>query len=99
MRLFRFYLTGLLLSAAVAAAQDQDNEDFHVEVTAGAWIRGTSGTIQSGTAPVDLKSDLAIGQNEAQFYGRLVLKPARRHRLVVEGFPYSLSGTNQVTRT
>jgi hypothetical protein len=98
MRLLRFYLTVLAVSAATLAAQD-DNESFHIEVTAGGWIRDTSGTIQSGVTPVDLRSDLAIDQKATQFYGRLVLKPARRHRFVVEGVPYGLSGANNISRT
>jgi hypothetical protein len=55
-------------------------------------VRGTSGAIQSGITPVDLQSDLGIRQNHPQFAGKLVVKPARRHRLLIEGAPYRLTG-------
>ncbi len=79
-------------------AQDQGVEDFRIEVTAGWWLRNTSGTIQSGGTPVDLHRDLDIAANEPQFLGRLVFKPAARHRLILEGSPYRLRGTADINR-
>jgi hypothetical protein len=80
------------------SAQDRGVEDFRVEVTAGWWLRDTRGTIQSGIAPVDLRGDLDIAQDEPQFTGRLVFKPAARHRLIFEGSPFRLRGTAEVNR-
>ena len=97
MWLRQFYLIFAL--APVLMAQDRGMEDFRFEVTAGGWLRDTRGTIQSGITPVDLRGDLDIAQDEPQFLGRLIFKPARRHRLIVEGSPYRLRGTADVTRT
>lgn len=87
-----------LALAPVLAAQDRGVEDFRIEVTAGWWLRDTTGTIQSGVTPVDLRGDLDIASNEPQFLGRLVFKPAPRHRLILEGTPYRLRGTADVNR-
>ena len=81
-----------------AAALAQQVENFRVELTASAWILGTKGTIQSGITPVDLKADLAIEQSKPTFFGRLVVKPTRRNRLIVEGLPYRLTGENTIAR-
>ena len=97
MRLSRFYLTASLALALPLCGQP-DPESFHLEVTAGAWVRNASGTIQSGVTPVDLQADLGIEQNQPQFFGALVFKPARRHRLIVEGSPYRLSGNHTAVR-
>ena len=94
----QFYPIFAFALAPALAGQDRDVEDFRVEVTAGWWLRDTRGTIQSGIAPVDLRGDLDIAQNEPQFLGRLVFKPAARHRLIFEGTPYRLRGTADVTR-
>ncbi len=88
----------ILVMAPALLAQDRGVQDFRVEVTAGWWLRDTRGTIQSGITPVDLRGDLEIAQNEPQFLGRLVFKPAARHRLIVEGTPFRLRGTADVTR-
>jgi hypothetical protein len=76
-----------------------DPEDFHVEITGDAWILHTSGHIQSGALPIDLRTDLGVDQNVPTFFGRLVVKPARRHRIIVEGTPFDLSGRNTITRS
>jgi hypothetical protein len=102
MSLLRFLVgaLGLLLSVAVSLrAASIDPEDFHVEVTGDAWILNTSGHIQSGPTPVDLRGDLGVEQNQPAFFGKLVLKPGRKHRIIVEGTPYELNGRNTITRT
>ncbi len=80
--------------AAGVAAQD----DFRVEATAAGWFASIRGTVQAAGLPVDLQSDLALG-DRATFLGQLVFKPGRRHRLLVEGSPYSFDGVNTVSRT
>ena len=57
-----------------------------------------TGTLQSGVIPIDLKTDLDLSQRLI-FFGRLVVKPGVRHRVVVEGSPYSYSGSNALSRT
>ena len=80
------------------AAGAQTIEDFHFEVTASAWLTDPSGTIQSGISPVDLRNDLNLERWNLQFFGNLVVKPGKRHRLWIEGTPYRLTGVNEVTR-
>ncbi|MSO23706.1 MAG: hypothetical protein EXQ58_10760 [Acidobacteria bacterium] len=96
--------TGLVVLALVAiplplAAQDKDLESFHVEVTAAVWWLGATGQVQSGNTAVDLKSDLGIGNSKVNFLGKLVLKPARKHRVLFEVIPYRLEGDNTLART
>jgi hypothetical protein len=76
-----------------------DPEHFRVELTGAAWIMNTSGTIQSDGTPINFVSDLAAAQQQPTFYGRLVVKPARKHRIVIEGTPFRVSGNNDVQRT
>jgi hypothetical protein len=76
-----------------------DPEDFRIEVTGSAWIVSSGGSIQANGTPVDLVSDLNVSQREPTFYGQLVFKPARKHRIVVEGAPFRLSGLNTISRT
>jgi hypothetical protein len=85
-------------SAAWPVTSD-DSESFHVEITGSAWLVDSGGTIQAGGSPVDLVSDLGAQQQQPAFYGRLVIKPGRRHRIVVEGMPLRLNGYNIVSRT
>jgi hypothetical protein len=47
---------------------------------------------------VDLRSDLNL-EDTYNFQGRLVFKPGRRHRIIVDGGPYESSGRNQLSRT
>ena len=88
-------LAALLLSLPGAA---QELENFRVELSTAAWLVDSSGTIQWGIAPVDLRRDLHIGQAQPHFFGKLVVKPARRHRLIVEGVPYRLDGAGEISR-
>jgi hypothetical protein len=87
----------VLLLTWPAAAQG-DAESFRVELTASAWVLNPSGTIQSGITPVDLRRDLRLQQRQPHFFGKLVVKPGRRHRLMVEGIPYRLSGAATISR-
>jgi hypothetical protein len=88
----------LLLLTSVARAQHNGLEDFRVEVSGYAWIVDAHGTIQSGIVPIDLRRDLNIEQDQPRFYGKLVVKPARHHRLIVEGAPYRMDGAANLTR-
>jgi hypothetical protein len=90
-------LLAVLLLTLPAAAQE-DFENFRLELTASAWLVSPSGAIQSGIIPVDLRRDLELEQSKPHFFGRLVVKPARRHRLTIEGIPYRLNGAANVSR-
>jgi hypothetical protein len=59
----------------------------------------SGGNIQANGSPIDLVTDLGAQQQQPTFYGRLVIKPARKHRIVLEGTPFSIQGHNTVTRT
>lgn len=82
---------------ALPVFAQSDPEAFHVEVTADAWRTGVQGTLQSLGVPIDLRTDLNLA-NTSTFFGRFVLKPARRHRIIVEGAPYSFDGRNLLSR-
>ncbi|MGI8961409.1 MAG: hypothetical protein ACR2IV_16940 [Bryobacteraceae bacterium] len=95
---------GVLRAAGEPANNGDDPENFRVEITGSAWVVNSSGTIQAGTAllpssVIDLKSDLGVTQRQPTFYGRLVAKPGRKHRIVIEGTPVRLQGRNTVSRT
>lgn len=91
----RLFAVTLLLCAAAGA---EDLENFRVEVTAGIWLPQPSGQIQARGTPVDLKNDLSLESPSREFTGRLTLKPARRHRLFLEGTPYRFHGDNTIQR-
>ena len=86
-------------SQSPSGTTSEDPEAFRVELTGSAWILKSGGTIQSGGAPIDLVNDLGVEQNKPTFSGQLVFKPGRRHRIVVEGTPFALSGLQTVNRT
>jgi len=88
----------LLLLPAIVLAQNAQDEDFRFELTASAWQTGISGTVQSGGLALALHNDLALGDTWT-FFGKVVFKPARRHRLIVEGSPYYFGGTTSLSRT
>ncbi len=87
------------LASAGAPGAGSGPEDFRIELTGAAWLLDSSGTIQASGTPIDLRSDLGAGQQQPTFYGRLVVKPGRKHRIVVEGTPFRINGLNTVNRT
>lgn len=94
---FLFQAAGAL--ATCASISDGNPEDFRVELTGAVWLVNSSGTIQANGTPVDLVSDLGAQQRQPTFFGRLVVKPGRKHRIVIEGTPFRISGYNVVDRT
>jgi hypothetical protein len=89
----------LLSIGFAASAADAAAENFKFELSGSAWILNPSGQIQANGAPIDLVKDLAAQQNQPTFFGQFVFKPGRRHRIVVEGSPLRLGGTNTLSRT
>jgi hypothetical protein len=94
----------IMYGADPPSANGDDPEGFRVEITGSAWLVDSSGTIQAGTAllastAINLVSDLGVHQQEPTFYGRFIAKPGRKHRIVLEGTPIRLQGTNTVMRT
>ncbi len=73
-------------------------EDFRIEITGAGWLLDSGGSIRDAGNVIDLNSDLAVQQQQPTFYGKLVFKPGRKHRIVVEGTPFGLSGNNNVSR-
>lgn len=102
-------------AGTLCAAHPLDPENFRIELTGSAWLVNSSGTIRAGGSAVipgisltpvvsfqtdiDLVTDLGVKQRQPSFYGRLVVKPGRKHRIVIEGTPVSLHGTNVITQT
>jgi len=100
----RYLPVCLLLSAAVLRAGSlwtnaENPESFRVELTGSAWLVDSAGTIQANGTPVDLIHDLGAAQQKPTFYGRLVLKPRQKQRIVIEGSPVSIDGFNTVQRS
>lgn len=79
-------------------AADGDPEDFKIELTGSAWIVNASGQLQITGTSFDLVRDLAVEQGNPTFYGKLIIKPGRRHRIVIEGTPFRLSGNNAINQ-
>jgi len=85
--------------AGWAADSSENPEDFHFEVTGSGWLVNSGGTIQASGSPINLVTDLGVYQQQPTFYGKLVVKPGRKHRILVEGTPFRLAGENTVDRT
>lgn len=88
-----------IFSCGTSLAANTGPEDFKIEVTGAAWTVNASGQLLIDGTSFDLVHQLAVGQNHPTFYGKLVIKPGRRHRIVVEGTPFRLSGYNVVDQT
>ncbi len=100
--LLNFILAGALLttsSQAFAQASHEGPEDFRIELTGAAWLTGPTGSITADGTPINFVSDLAVGAQQPRFFGRLVLKPGRKQRIVLEGTPASFSGVNTIERS
>lgn len=90
---------GVAAPLALASGQNENPENFRIEITGAGWLVNTKGTIQSNGAPVDLVRDLGAEQRQPTFYGNLVFKPGRKHRIVFEGTPFQVNGYNTVNRS
>jgi hypothetical protein len=87
------------LAAGQSLSSSESPENFRIEITGAGWLVNPSGTIQSNGTPVNLVSDLGAQQNQPTFYGQLIFKPGRKHRIVVEGTPFRINGYNTVNRS
>jgi hypothetical protein len=99
MRRFLPLSIALFTASALFAQSHEGPEDFRLEFTGSAWLTGPTGTIQANGTPVNFVTDLAAGAQQARFYGRLVFKPARKQRIVVEGSPISFSGIKNINQS
>ncbi len=105
--MFRLHFSAALLLCLAAASTcraqiagaSEDPENFHIEITAGGWLVNTGGQIQANGSPIDLVTDLAAAQQQGTFYGQLVFKPRRKHRIVIEGTPFRINGLKSVSRS
>ncbi len=95
--MLRIFLVSLVFACG-AYAQEQPLENFHVELTAAAWHPSIDGTVMALGLPVALHGDLNL-DNSWTFFGKLVFKPGRRHRINIEGAPYEFTGRNILART
>jgi hypothetical protein len=95
----RLLVFALSLAASTAPLFAEGPDSFHFELTGAAWLNAPSGFIQAKGTPIDFVHDLAAGATEARFYGRLVVKPALKHRFIVEGSPLSFTGSNSISRS
>lgn len=88
-----------LLLAAISAFAQEDAEQSKIEITTSYWPINTSGSIRANGTPVDLKSDLGVSQGQATFSGKLVAKPGRKQKIIVEGTPFRLDGSKNLSRS
>ncbi|MCI0422964.1 MAG: hypothetical protein L0387_16310 [Acidobacteria bacterium] len=95
----RLLFATVALLGVVGIAWAEDYEEFHIEFSPQWWLVSTSGSARSGATAVDLESDLGIRNNKSHFVGKLVLKPARKHRVLFDVLPFRLNGGSALTRT
>lgn len=88
----------MALAASPSLGFSENPEEFKVEVTGSGWLVNSAGTIQANGAPIDLVTDLGAEQQQPTFYGQLVIKPGRKHRIVLEGTPFRITGFNTINR-
>lgn len=81
-----------LISCNTTWGANGDPENFKVELTGSAWMVNSSGQLFIEGSSFDFKNELHVEQNQPTFYGKLVVKPGRKHRIVMEGTPFRLSG-------
>ncbi len=99
-RTFPVLLILFLWAAGSVRAADPDNpENFKIEITGSAWLLDTNGNVQSSGTVIDFVSDLGFEQGQPTFYGKLVFKPGRKHRIVIEGSPFHFTGDNTIHRS
>jgi hypothetical protein len=99
MRRFCILLVAFLISSALFAQSHEGPEDFRIEFTGSAWLTGPTGNLQASGTPVNFVTDLGAGAQKARFYGKLVFKPTRKQRIVVEGSPISFSGVKTISQS
>lgn len=87
------------MTCAFPALSQEDPEKSKLEITGSYWNIDSTGTIKANGTPVNFKSDLGVTQGVATFTGKLVFKPARKHKILVEGTPYRLDGSQSLTRS
>jgi len=93
------YIVFVLLLASFSVFAQEDPEKSKLEITTSWWGVNSSGTIRANGTPIDLKSDLGVHQGQATFTGKLVGRFSRRNKIVVEGTPFHLDGSNNLNRT
>jgi hypothetical protein len=87
------------LSSAQSIFSGRENpENFRIEVMGSSWIVHPGGQIQANGTPADFVNDLNLEQNNSTFFGQLVFKPGRRHRIIAEGTPFQINGLNTIDR-
>lgn len=92
------FCSSFLCSAQGLFHEREDPERFRIEVMGSAWLLNSGGQIQANGTPADFINDLKVFQHEPTFFGQLVIKPGRRHRIVLEGTPFSINGQNMISR-
>jgi hypothetical protein len=88
-----------LVSGQTGHFDREDPENFRVEVMGSGWLVNSTGQIQANGTPADFINDLGVAQRQGTFFGHLVVKPARRHRIEMEGSPFGLHGLNTIDRS
>lgn len=77
----------------------ENPESFRIELMGSDWTVHPGGQIQANGTPVDFVNDLNVGQHNSTFFGQVVIKPGRRHRIIAEGTPFQIGGANAISRS
>ena len=81
-----------------SGSSSEGPEDYRIELSGTLWRMNTNGTIHADGTPINMLTDLGVGQRQRIYDGRLVLKFKRKFRFVLEGTPISIHGLNTVNR-
>ncbi len=89
-------LAGLALCVFVILcplpAGSEGPEDYRIELSATLWRMNSNGTINADGSPINLLTDLGVGQRQRIYDGRSTFKFKRKLRFVLEGTPLSIQG-------
>lgn len=89
----------LPLAITVQGASSENLESYRLEIAGSSWLLNTAGNVQSGGAAIDFIHDLGFEQQRPTFYGKIVFKPGRKHKIVLEGSPLTFNGLNTIHRS
>lgn len=89
----------LLIGIKIQAADVENPESFRLEFTGSSWLLNTAGNVESSGTVIDFVHDLGFEQQRPTFYGKLVFKPGRKHRIVLEASPLRFEGQNTIHRS
>lgn len=92
-------LASITWAADPYATTSNSPEDFRIELNLWGWQFDPTGNLQSSGTTLDLVNDLGVRQQVDGWYGQLIFKPGRKHRIIIEGSPLRVSGSHSSTES